>query len=796
MYVFRLSCHGDYKLPDGTKARAVKGNLCSYPRTSRFDAGCGLYDLDALPSHAVVVFIATQRNVDALRESIRRRELAPWRVPVVRGKVVKHFVRVCRRMRVTDYVGRPPQDATDEEVAAWERLERPSFDEDDGSTARLAHIHDDYYDVPDALWAASTVAATTDAEAERMQSEFDAASRGYVPDLRDDADTHVARLRRVQNERELFDAFTMFPVADEGHLDEMLTRTGSSGCDELVQKAVARSSEARALDGDDASIQIATSDAERELLDALVECCSRRRLANAGTIASSPPAGKAPSSSTPTATGPRAAGAEEAPGAPVVVVAQVEVGANVNNDARRIDLVRASAVRYRPRPGRQGTGGSGGGGGADRGSVLPDIALVQTYDQEHPLSEYKNPGLHTSFAVSLFPLGCGGAGVPVAIDGFGRNAATFATGSVTDDDGGAAEANARADLRGADAAAAAAATKTDKAAAAVAYNLCEESLRILLVQRGAARFVGISLEVRQARFLRHVSRLYGRHASWMAKEFNLLMKHRIIANAKWKINSVFLEGDVNKAIETLKAASEGDPAARRAQFLLSNAAYAVTRNVLGTPQHRESFRDVIHGYGLTFGPATVFWTVNPAPKHDVRALRMADGSTRIIFDSPHLWPNATQRATMMADDPVTSALYYERVIKFYADAFLQFPWDAEHARGPGVVGVCTAEVGLTEMQGRGDNHFHGEAHTSMTFEALQGWLRDDTKRRAFFDYVDSSLCAELPPGLKGAHCDALGYPRLDDDWKLRHTIAVGRDARSRSRATGHRSRTGSPRRDA
>ena len=86
---------------------------------------------------------------------------------------------------------------------------------------------------------------------------------------------------------------------------------------------------------------------------------------------------------------------------------------------------------------------------------------------------------------------------------------------------------------------------------------------------------------------------------------------------------------------------------------------------------------------------------------------------------------------MVAEDPVASALFYERVIAFYADAFFQFPWDADEARGPGLFDVITALIGATEMQGRGNNHFHGEGHTTVSYERIQCWISDGEKRRAF-----------------------------------------------------------------
>jgi hypothetical protein len=749
LYVLRL---GDVDpsaraQPAEQKSRAVKGNLCSYTRTSSWVDGCGQYDLDALPSKFIVVFIDTQQRMDELRARIRRREVAPWRVPVLRGKVVRRCVMVWRKLRVSSFVGRPPAGASDDDVGAWERLERPSRHETDERTTRLHQLSDDYYDVPEALWQSSTAAARSKAHATHLQQEFDEARRGYSDNLD-------------------------------------ISSTPSSSL-----------------------------------------CCST-------SATSTTPA--PPTTSEELDHG-RPDGSDDAG---EVVVAEVEVNANVNMDARNVDLVRAAAVKYRPQhmdrhdpskskkkeKKKKKKENVGDEDEEKKGQEQeqdeeeeeeeeeegePNVACVHTYDRDKPITEYNNPALHVSFAPSLFVLARGGADVRAAsktvlatfvgdrevedeeeeerrdfqcnvVDGGGvdadknddvANVIEISDKLLPGDDEYADETAARVSLQNA--------LRKNHCRSTVAQ--CEERLRQLLAQRGVARFVNVGLEGRNARFLKHNSRLFGAHASWMAKEFNLWMRHSIIANATWKIKVAFLDGDVDKTIETLEAAAKGDAQARKAQFHLANSAYAVTKTVKGTPQHREAFRDIFCGYGITFGLGTIFWTVNPAPAHDVRFLRLVDGGTHIIFDAPELWPGASKRAEMVANDPVASALFYEKVISVYAEALLQFPFGENEAHGLGVWSLAVAALGITEMQGRGNCHFHGIAHSPFSCNHVQSWLRDDVKRRAFFEFVDSCLCAELPRGLKGASCDARGYGVLDRDWKEQHPIAVGRDATTGAR---------------
>ena len=361
---------------------------------------------------------------------------------------------------------------------------------------------------------------------------------------------------------------------------------------------------------------------------------------------------------------------------------------------------------------------------------------VSTVQYDKPVSEYQNPLLYYAFAPSGWTLARGGPEVPVVDP------------SLDDADQ-------------------------------------DERVRC-----GAARYSHVSFNQTVRRSLESTSRAFAEHAFWNFGVLNVALRRNINQNARFVLkHSPHHHHTIAEVIKAFEL-NESDPNTHRHNTvigMLHHAVDVICRTIPGTPAHRAGFRTHIVGTVATFNSAFLWITFSPATVHSIECTKLAGRGLQINLDVPCTFPSVSGRTQRTVGNPVATARFYERMLRHYFDAFINWPWDKTCARGPGLFGWPKAYNATTEMQRGGMLHLHMLMHCMINMHLLPQWLADPVNQQAFFAHLDSLQDSQLPEAMHFSSKNEHGYPHMTQNERTGYTVRVGEctDRVQRDAADGH-----------
>ena len=129
---------------------------------------------------------------------------------------------------------------------------------------------------------------------------------------------------------------------------------------------------------------------------------------------------------------------------------------------------------------------------------------------------------------------------------------------------------------------------------------------------------------------------------------------------------------------------------------LMNSLSSAGKNINGSPYQKSTYRRQIFGLMIQAGSPVLWITLSPAVTHSPLFLQIAGHNL-----DPSRIPSNVERAILVANDPVASAIYFNTVI----DAFTKYLLGYKQRDG-GAFGHPSAYYGMTEEQGTGTLHNH------------------------------------------------------------------------------------------
>jgi hypothetical protein len=296
------------------------------------------------------------------------------------------------------------------------------------------------------------------------------------------------------------------------------------------------------------------------------------------------------------------------------------------------------------------------------------------------------------------------------------------------------------------------------------------------VRSGQARYVNISFNLTVRRVLESTFKAFAEHYFWNFGILNVALRRHINQNARFVLKHSPHHNHTIAEVITAFEENESDPTQQRHNKvigMLRHAVDVICRAIPGTPAHRAGFRTHIVGTTASYGPAFLWVTLSPAAVHSIKCVRLTGGGLHVHLDVPASFPNATDRTKKTVGNPVATARFYERMLKHYFDAFVNWPWNLSCARGPGIFGWAEAYNATTEMQRGGMLHLHMLLHCTINMARLSEWLIDPVNQQAFFAHVDSLQDAQLPEALHFATKNDRGYPILTQNQRTNYLVRVG-----------------------
>ena len=129
---------------------------------------------------------------------------------------------------------------------------------------------------------------------------------------------------------------------------------------------------------------------------------------------------------------------------------------------------------------------------------------------------------------------------------------------------------------------------------------------------------------------------------------------------------------------------------------LSNNLSSAGSHVKGSPYEKVNNRREIFGLMIKYGFPLLWITISPAPVHSPIFMLLA--GEPIDIDISNI-PSHTERAKLVANNPVAAAKYYNTIL----DAFTNYLLGYKQLDG-GTFGNTKAYYGMTEEQGNGNLH--------------------------------------------------------------------------------------------
>jgi len=163
-----------------------------------------------------------------------------------------------------------------------------------------------------------------------------------------------------------------------------------------------------------------------------------------------------------------------------------------------------------------------------------------------------------------------------------------------------------------------------------------------------------------------------------------------------------------------------------------------------------------------FGLPTWFVTISPAINNYPLMHMMSLGHTpqpyRTIGIAPQhgtiqiQLPSLSERAEMLARDPVAAAQMYERLLEAFLSELIGLSQSHKirkshppiEQRSQGVLGIPVAFLNVNECQGRGTLHMHGGNWADLQPHVLQEFVDDPEATAKICARLDSIVCAFLP----------------------------------------------------
>ena len=131
---------------------------------------------------------------------------------------------------------------------------------------------------------------------------------------------------------------------------------------------------------------------------------------------------------------------------------------------------------------------------------------------------------------------------------------------------------------------------------------------------------------------------------------------------------------------------------------------------------------------IEMGSPVLWITISPAVSHSPIFLQIAGHDVDLTQIPSHV-----ERATMVANDPVAAAIYFNTIV----DAFTKYLLGYKQSKS-GAFGYPSAFYGMTEEQGTGTLHNHMLVwlHNFKSTSKLKSELADETFRNGLRDYLE------------------------------------------------------------
>ena len=262
-----------------------------------------------------------------------------------------------------------------------------------------------------------------------------------------------------------------------------------------------------------------------------------------------------------------------------------------------------------------------------------------------------------------------------------------------------------------------------------------------------------SFEARVKGIVRHYSKAFVENPEFAWDVTNMVMRRENQTKTRFIIKRGASDVTIKEALDNLRTAHAPEPGTSDAEIARCRAAarsfnrqiQIVGSACRGSPYERRSLRANITANHLRFTPYGLFITVNPPDGFDARSVYLCDGGLHVNIRSPMLAKAA--RAAVCSENPLGSALYFDRIIRAYIEAFIETTTGRQTP-----FGTHEAHIGSVEEQGRKAAHLHLIMFISeLCFGKLQHELGigDDPYAEArcqrLFAYIERVVSQRVPP---------------------------------------------------
>ncbi|KAI5892666.1 uncharacterized protein SCHCODRAFT_01171736 [Schizophyllum commune H4-8] len=255
--------------------------------------------------------------------------------------------------------------------------------------------------------------------------------------------------------------------------------------------------------------------------------------------------------------------------------------------------------------------------------------------------------------------------------------------------------------------------------------------------------------------MRHHTRRFARSETFCFVVFGILQRREALGSARLQMQRKTFERDAltimsitdDKLEQAIDEEARGVAISDPSICLLRSYVHATAARVTGTDTARVRLRSQIWSTSLTFGPPSLWITINPSDIHDPIAQIFAGEDIDMDSFLATSGPDKHERAVTIAKDPYAAAKYFHFVIRLVLEVLLGVhvtPFKTTSQEG--IFGRVSAYFGTVESQGRGTLHLHMLVYleNTPTSSQLQLMLKDPEYRARAVEFIRTCIRAYLP----------------------------------------------------
>ncbi|KAG2741370.1 hypothetical protein P692DRAFT_20752816 [Suillus brevipes Sb2] len=177
---------------------------------------------------------------------------------------------------------------------------------------------------------------------------------------------------------------------------------------------------------------------------------------------------------------------------------------------------------------------------------------------------------------------------------------------------------------------------------------------------------------------------------------------------------------------------------------------AVRAKVTGTDESRINIRSYIWGMTIMKNPPSLWITINPTDTHDPIAQVLAGQEIDLDNFDSNCGPDASHRATIIANDPYAAANFFHFTIHAILEELMGITVPKSRKshiiRREGIFGTVEGYIGTVEAQGRGTLHLHMLIwlQGAPTAADMKDCLQSAEFRTKIANYIGSNIHAHHP----------------------------------------------------